>query len=82
MKRAFNQSNFDWYIEEIKQFTEIDHKNIINQIIKNSITYKELILSIQQQLNKGLNWSKQLLKIWLQKNYIYKNKSNLYEKRF
>jgi hypothetical protein len=69
-------------IKQPKQFTELDHKNIINQLIYGPITYKDLIADIQEQHAKGMNWAKQLCKIWIDKKYIYKNENNLYEKRY
>jgi len=69
-------------VKQPKQFTELDHKNIINQLIKTPITYKELIAEIQEQYAKGTNWAKLLCKIWIDKKYIYKNETNLYEKRY
>ena len=69
-------------IKHPKQFTELDHKNIINQLIYGPITYKDLIADIQEQHAKGMNWAKQLCKIWIDKKYIYKNEANLYEKRY
>ena len=69
-------------IKHPKQFTELDHKNIINQLIYGPISYKDLIADIQEQNAKGTNWAKQLCKIWIDKKYIYKNEANLYEKRY
>jgi len=69
-------------IKQPKQFTELDHKNIINQLIYGPIAYKDLIAEIQEQNAKGTNWAKQLCKIWIDKKYIYKNELNLYEKRY
>jgi hypothetical protein len=69
-------------IKHPKQFTELDHKNIINQLIYGPIAYKDLIADIQEQHAKGTNWAKQLCKIWIDKKYIYKNEANLYEKRY
>jgi hypothetical protein len=69
-------------IKHPKQFTELDHKNIINQLIYGPTTYKDLIADIQEQHAKGMNWAKQLCKIWIDKKYIYKNEANLYEKRY
>lgn len=69
-------------IKHPKQFTELDHKNIINQLIYGPTSYKDLIADIQEQHAKGMNWAKQLCKIWIDKKYIYKNESNLYEKRY
>ena len=69
-------------IKQPKQFTELDHKNIINQVIYGPIAYKDLIAVIQEQNAKGTNWAKQLCKIWIDKKYIYKNELNLYEKRY
>lgn len=65
-----------------KQFTELDHKNLINQLIYSPISYKDLIADIMEQNAKGTNWAKQLCKIWIDKKYIYKNENNLYEKRY
>lgn len=65
-----------------KQFTELDHKNIINQLIYGPTSYKDLIADIMEQNAKGTNWAKQLCKIWIDKKYIYKNDQNLYEKRY
>jgi hypothetical protein len=69
-------------IKHPKQFTELDHKNIINQLIYSPTSYKDLIAEIQEQQAKGTNWAKQLCKIWIDKKYIYKNEANLYEKRY
>jgi hypothetical protein len=69
-------------IKHPKQFTELDHKNIINQLIYGPIAYKDLIAVIQEQNAKGTNWAKQLCKIWIDKKYIYKNENNFYEKRY
>jgi hypothetical protein len=69
-------------IKHPKQFTELDHKNIINQLIYGPTSYKDLIADIQEQHAKGMNWAKQLCKIWIDKKYIYKNEANLYEKRY
>jgi hypothetical protein len=69
-------------IKHPKQFTELDHKNIINQLIYGPISYKDLIADIQEQHAKGMNWAKQLCKIWIDKKFIYKNEANLYEKRY
>jgi hypothetical protein len=69
-------------IKQPKQFTELDHKNIINQLIYGPISYKDLIADIQEQNAKGTNWAKQLCKIWIDKKFIYKNENNLYEKRY
>ena len=69
-------------IKHPKQFTELDHKNIINQLIYSPTSYKDLIADIQEQHAKGMNWAKQLCKIWIDKKYIYKNEANLYEKRY
>jgi len=82
MKKSFNKNSFIEYINEIKQFSELDHKNNINNIINENITYKDLILSIQDKYGKGTNWAKQLVIIWIDKNFIYKNKFNKYEKRY
>jgi hypothetical protein len=69
-------------IKHPKQFTELDHKNIINQLIYGPTSYKDLIADIQEQHAKGMNWAKQLCKIWIDKKYIFKNEANLYEKRY
>jgi hypothetical protein len=82
MKKSFNKNSFITYINEIKQFTELDHKNNINNIINESINYKDLIHLIQEKYGKGTNWAKQLIIIWIDKEYINKNKSNRYEKRY
>jgi hypothetical protein len=65
-----------------KQFTELDHKNIINVLLTVPVSYKDLIADIQEQNAKGTNWAKQLCKIWIDKKFIYKNENNLYEKRY
>jgi hypothetical protein len=69
-------------IKQPKQFTELDHKNIINVLLTVPVSYKDLITDIQEQNAKGTNWAKQLCKIWIDKKYIYKNEANLYEKRY
>jgi hypothetical protein len=69
-------------IKHPKQFTELDHKNIINVLLTYPISYKDLIADIMEQNAKGTNWAKQLCKIWIDKKYIYKNENNLYEKRY
>jgi hypothetical protein len=59
-------------IKHPKQFTELDHKNIINVLLTYPVSYKDLIADIMEQNAKGTNWAKQLCKIWIDKKYITK----------
>jgi hypothetical protein len=59
--------------------TEMEHKALIFQVLKDSLSYKELIAEIQERSAKGINFSKEIVKIWIAKNYIRKDQHNNYK---
>jgi hypothetical protein len=61
-----------------KDFTEMEHKALLWQVLKDPVSYKELIEELQERTGKGLNYSKEIVKIWIAKNYIRKNAENNY----
>jgi hypothetical protein len=58
----------------------IEHNNLIYQVIKKPMQYKDLIEEIQAITAKGTNYAKGIVKIWIEKNLIHKT-DNGYENK-
>lgn len=61
-----------------KDFTEMEHKALIFQVLKDPQPYKDLIAEIQERSAKGINFAKEICKIWISKNYVRKDSNNNY----
>lgn len=64
--------------KKAKDFTEMEHKALMWQVLKDAQSYKDLIEDLQERTAKGINFSKELVKIWIAKNYIRKDSNNNY----
>lgn len=61
------------------EYTELEHKTLINQILKDPLKYKDIIAEIMERTAKGMSFSKEICKIWISKAYIKKDSANNYK---
>ena len=66
-------------VKKPKDLTELEHKALIFQVLKDPQSYKDLIAEIQERSAKGINFAKEIVKIWIQKNYVRKDANNNYK---
>ena len=66
-------------VKKPKDYTELEHKTLINQILKDPLSYKDLIAEIQERTAKGVSFAKEMCKIWIAKSYIKKDSKNNYK---
>lgn len=55
-----------------EDLTPMEHNNLIYQVIKRPMQYKDLIEEIQATTAKGTNYAKGIVKMWIEKNWIHK----------
>jgi len=63
-----------------KDFTPLDHSNLINEVLNYPKSYKVLIAEIQERTAKGVNYAKDICKIWIEKSLVKKDIENNYLK--
>lgn len=63
-----------------KDFTPLDHSNLINEVLSDPKSYKNLISDIQERTAKGANYAKEICKIWIAKSLVKKDLENNYLK--
>lgn len=68
-------------VKRPKDFTPLDHSNLINECLTSPLSYKQLISEIQERTAKGANYAKEICKIWIEKNMVKKDNNNNYLKK-